>query len=67
MKRTPDEIINALKVIKDVCSSVHDTDDPDCGTCPLRLDLSLDKGICGILGEYPVDWDIKEPKEWTAF
>ena len=55
MKHTKDEIINALKVIKEECGR--------CCSCPFCLD-----GACMIIRK-PSDWDIAdpEPEIWRAF
>ena len=55
MKHTKDEIINALKVIKEECGR--------CCSCPFCLD-----GACMIIRK-PCDWDIAdpEPEIWRAF
>lgn len=61
MKHTKEEIINALKVIKDECR-----DNPTCSTCPFWIPDS-DKG-CKILDDVET-WELNVPDTgvWRAF
>lgn len=60
MKHTKEEIINALKVIKDECNQTSECDD-----CPFA-----DKNNnCAFSTEVPPDWEIAElppPEKWRA-
>ena len=59
---TPEEIINALKVIKEVCSQHKCLE----GTCPLMLY----NGECGVTdpSTEPEDWVIRPVLDtWKAF
>jgi len=56
--RSTEEIIEALKVIKDVCDRFRDS----CNSCPLR-DKYDECGLC----EMPADWEIHSPSDWRAF
>ena len=61
MKHTREEIVNALKVIKEEC-----TDHPRCGTCPFWIQ---DRGNgCQIQTEVET-WEINsaQPELWRAF
>jgi hypothetical protein len=61
MKHTKEEIVNALKVIKEECCGTP------CDTCPFYSDK---KGRCEIRsGNAPTNWEINkpEPETWRAF
>lgn len=61
MKHTQEEIINALKVIKDECGQYE-----ECENCPFYNE----KIYCAIRDpdENPSQWDIAEETEvWRAF
>lgn len=61
MKHTKEEILIALKVIKDTCEESH------CkyNECP----FSTDDYVCGINEREPEDWDTIDtvPPVWKAF
>ena len=60
MKHTQEEIINALKVIKDECDAI---DDGYCMKCPF---FKVDRG-CLIYKTFPKDWNIVAEEEvWRA-
>lgn len=60
MKHTQEEIINALKVIKDECDA---RDDGYCMKCPF---FKVNRG-CLINKIYPKDWNIVTEEEvWRA-
>lgn len=60
MKRTQDEIINALKVIQDTCKSQGIE---PCRHCPLSKN-----GDCVLQNQAPEDWKINpSPPVWKAF
>lgn len=63
MKYTENEILDALRVIKKVCSGQK-----DCETCPLRK-YDEDGALgCSIGENAPLGWKIKEKREnWRAF
>lgn len=56
---TPEEIVNALKVIKEVCSQHK------CDVCP----LIMSNGECGVVDPVtqPEDWMIRPANAWKAF
>ena len=59
MKHTKEEIINALKVIKDECFETR------CNDCP----FGRGENNCKLLGTNPADWKIAElppPETWRA-
>lgn len=58
MKHTKEEILNALRIIKDECRGT------ECKDCP----FSDDALRCRV-HESPFSWDIKEEneKQWRAF
>ena len=61
MKHTKEEIINALKVIKDECAEFDD----DCQACPF---YSYEDG-CKIANIEPWKWKLAElppPEKWRA-
>lgn len=62
MKHTKEEIVNALKVIKDECE-----DHPVCAACPFWSPEANPK--CMVSYQYPEDWKINnaEPELWRAF
>ena len=66
-RRTNEEIVNALKVIRDVCEYVTSNGDESCDNCPLTIDSSLGNGSCGIVGVFPSEWKINEVIDWKAF
>lgn len=56
--KSPKEIVDALKVIKDVCDeSGH------CSACPLK---GIEYNTCA-LKITPNCWEINDPDRWTAF
>lgn len=56
----PERIIDALKIIKQVC--MDNLDSYDCkNTCPFVIE-----GVCGITDETPCDWNILEPQKFQA-
>ena len=58
-------IIDALKLLKMVCSSYQKICDIDgCTKCPLRKD---NFGNCAILMESPSNYEINDSDEWRAF
>lgn len=59
MKHTKEEILNALQIIKDECTST------ECQKCP----FGYNGGGCAIQDYPPADWQIKKEKEsvWRAF
>ena len=60
MKHTKEEIINALKVIKDECREQY-----GCNNCPFGNDAAR----CKVKGTSPIDWNIAElppPQTWRA-
>lgn len=60
MKHTKEEILNALKIIKDECSGTH------CKDCP----FGNEGGDCNIPKGPPEDWVVKKegPEQtWRAF
>lgn len=61
MKHTKEEIIGALKIIKEECAS-HTT----CKTCPLWLPDGNPE--CNVAYQCPEDWKINnaEPEVWRA-
>lgn len=62
MKHTKEEIINALKVIKDECEGIG------CDKCPFRRKNNL-AYECVLMHTLPDEWDIadEEPEAWRAF
>lgn len=58
MKHTKEEIINALKVIKDECR----------GTSCVDCSLGNNVGDCRLSARSPAHWDIAEfePEPWRA-
>lgn len=62
MKHTKKEILDALKVIKDVCA-----DTESCSRCPFGKDNTISS--CRITRVVPADWDIddEEQETWKAF
>lgn len=62
MKRTKEEILNALQIIKDECKNVTDG---NCRHCP----FGTDNGDCLIQDFTPADWPIVKETEplWRAF
>lgn len=57
MDHSKDEILQALKVIKDVCATHH------CQDCP----FADDEAVCVINGTNPNDWVIAAPDPvWRA-
>jgi hypothetical protein len=58
MKHTKEEILNALRIIKDECRGTV------CKYCPFSDDT-----LKCLVREHPYEWDIKEEKEelWRAF
>ena len=61
MKHTQEEIINALKVIKDTCEEQQEFD--PCKRCPLSKN-----GACILQEQPPQEWKIRtSPPEWKAF
>lgn len=61
MKHTQEEIINALKVIQDICIERQET--YPCEHCPLSKN-----GDCVVQAQNPEKWKIRtSPPEWTAF
>ncbi len=61
MKHTKEEVVNALKVIKEEC-----LDNPTCSTCPFWNSVDIKK--CMV--QEPVEtWEIKDPEleTWRAF
>lgn len=64
MKHTKEEIIGALKIIKEECNEVL------CQQCPLGGNEMINGSFCRLKSSNPGDWQIKEelPKEvWRAF
>lgn len=60
MKHTEEEILNALKVIKEVCEGY----DP-CPNCPL---YATEANCCGIQYRYAEDWELNDgTRMWRAF
>lgn len=57
--KSPKEITEALKVIKDTCEA-----SADCYSCPLKGNAYHN---CGITQKTPRNWEINEPDEWKAF
>ena len=59
MKHTKEEIIGALKIIKEECEAHSNS----CVDCPL-----YGHG-CGVLDDIPSGWSLAdpEPKTWRAF
>lgn len=53
MKHTKEEILNALQIIKDECTST------ECQNCP----FGYNGDECAIQAFPPVDWQIKKEKE----
>ncbi len=66
MRHTEQEILQALKTIKDVCMYEEDHGYKDCKDCPLRLN---DSGFCGVNTLTPDSWDFYNHNErkWRAF
>lgn len=63
MKHTKEEIINALKVIKDECEGTI------CGKCPFGSHISYNGTLCKLRLDEPVEWEIAElppPETWRA-
>ena len=61
MKHSQEEIVNALKVIKETCSEQQEFD--PCKRCPLSKE-----GICVIQEQPPQEWEIRPNiPEWKAF
>ena len=61
MKHTQEEIINALKVIQDVCKEAPDSH--PCEHCPLSKN-----GYCVLQEKSPESWKLRtNPPVWTAF
>lgn len=60
MKHTKEEILNALKIIKDECKDI------DCEDCPF---LNDENNVCCIQDDPPSSWKIKVETEqtWRAF
>lgn len=60
MKHTKEEILNALKIIKDECKGI------DCKDCPF---LNDEDNNCRIQNDPPASWKIKVETEetWRAF
>jgi hypothetical protein len=60
MKHTKEEIINALKVIKDECKEAE-----SCLNCPFG---NLERECLVQEGHVPEDWEINEepPETWRA-
>lgn len=66
MKHTKEEIINALKVIKDECESHNCGNECECG-CDECCFNNYNLG-CVISEMFPSDWRINEiQEEWRAF
>ena len=61
MKRTTEEIVEALETIKDVCIEYEG----GCRNCPLRH--SENDSRCGVDDGYPKFWKVKKPEAWRAF
>lgn len=61
MARTTEEILEALKVIRDLCGEYSS----GCSKCPLRHPDNETR--CGIDNGYPRYWKINEPEVWRAF
>ena len=57
MKRTPEEIINALQVIHDECESHTEC----CSDCPF-----CNGDICKLVDEEPTGWHLNK-NNWKAF
>ena len=51
------EIINALKTIKEVCEMNY------CGECPLRMEVDE----CTLQRYAPYEWVINDTDNWIAF
>lgn len=65
MKHTKEEIINALKVIKEECRS-HE----ECKKCPFCDDSIETPTICMLDRRYaPGEWELNDikPETWRAF
>ena len=65
MGHTQDEIINALKIIKEVCQEHQENS--GCDECPL---INSQNMTCNIVGDYavdPSDWEINDGQKWRAF
>lgn len=64
----PEEIVNALKLIRKICIEVE-----DCSVCPFRLTIisssscSPSRIPCGVIDKTPDQWEINQPTEWKAF
>lgn len=54
-----EEIINALKVIKEVCENNFSND--KCKTCPFEVD-----DVCGVTDLSPCNWKVSEYKKFQA-
>lgn len=64
MKRTDEEIILALEIIRDVCKEFEN----NCEHCPLRVPAGEFIGVgCGVEDRYPRAWKIKKRDDWMAF
>ena len=58
-------IIDALKLLKMICSSYKKICDIDgCTKCPLRCD---EFGNCNLMMKFPCDYEIVDHDEWRAF
>ena len=61
MEYTQDEILNALRVIKETCEEAG-----ECENCPLRNKEYNDK--CYLMETAPLDWKIRANSgTWRAF
>ena len=54
MKHTKEEIINALKIIKDEC------DNTNCVDCPFRDFYKIGEHQCKLHQQSPCDWEIND-------
>lgn len=63
MKHTQEEILNALRVIKDTCKEFDNDGILDCPNCPFG-NLS---GDCILNEKYPLEWNISSEEIWRAF
>jgi hypothetical protein len=63
MKHTKEEILNALKVIRDECEGVW------CDKCPFGRRENNLVYECALRHTLPDEWDIaeEEPETWRAF
>lgn len=59
MKHIPEDIIEALYIIKETC-----VEQEDCDECPFNIEGTKK---CAIIGDEPCDWKIgKLPSPWRA-